>query len=369
MIKVAIDDHHRTAAPTDGRCNDCNIACALLNTTSVAGLIPKQTEQQGVDITVATFRDHYQTLKSTILSLSLDMDVKHIMKNTMLPGILHIIEHEDDIVEHVTTRYGVLYYLTKKLPLHTDHSMVQDPEEYRATLRRLLENIIGSFYLAERAGQLTEWCNRLSDGYCFEGKVRNTFTWIANYTDIKSFNDLMANSHKEYQVYEKIIGGRAISEIGNLNTALQFIMQRYQDEPCMQDKTYAPRHRITRKGVKKYLKNVLEYDDHSPEATGKHAPFLARLDHLIAHSKNQQQREAIYALRFAMVHAPAEQPVDEIILRWKETESSATGQSYASVIAQRNSRNPLFSFFKHAEKTKAEKLIDEMAQIRKFNHA
>jgi hypothetical protein len=52
------------------------------------------------------------------------------------------------------------------LPLHTDHAPIQNHDEFRVMLHRLIKNIIGAYYCCEEAGKLPEFFNKLSHGNC-----------------------------------------------------------------------------------------------------------------------------------------------------------------------------------------------------------
>jgi len=238
----------------------------LLTSVTLGNLRPKVEITTGLDIRVETFLDYFCTFSTRVASLPLNEEVTKTMREVMLPGIEAIIRDEDTIVNHVTMHFGQLYYLNEKLPLHTDHIPTTDADAdadadaYRHTLRRLLTNLFGAIEIAHSSGRLSEFCEKLSSGYCFEGRVRDAFTWVASLTEIVSFDDLMNRYiHQEYLPYTAVMSGTTDESAMFVSTACDFIMARHKGMPCLINSTYAPAGDVTQSGVRKYLIDVLDF--------------------------------------------------------------------------------------------------------------
>lgn len=232
----------------------------LMASTTLNQLNPKHEITQGLNIDVNSFPAHLDNLKIRIASLPLNIDTKNTLHNVMLPGIETIINDEQTIVNHVRDHHGTLYYLNEKLPLHTDHTSSTDPEEYRLTLRRLLINFFGAAEIAYNKGYLNLFCEKISFGYCFEGRVMDVFAWITTLSDVVSFHDTMEKYfQKEYLPYAEIMTDSPPDQVVDIVLAdpiVDFIMARHKNAACLCDATYAPAGKVTPAGVKKYLENI-----------------------------------------------------------------------------------------------------------------
>lgn len=230
----------------------------LLRTTTLSQLRSKEAITSSLDIHHEQFKEYLNELRQRVTSLPLNAENKECLDTTIFPGIEHLIEYEDDIIEHVTNHHGELYYLSKKLPLHTDHIKSGNPEEYRHTLRRLLINFFGAANIAYSKGRLNIFCEKICLGYCFEGRVDYTFNWVISLSNIKNFDATMEDFYqKEYIPYARVMLHQ-VSE--GATPIVHFIMLRHQNAECLKDENYAPDGKITRTGLKKYLVNILSLD-------------------------------------------------------------------------------------------------------------
>ncbi|MDF1684834.1 MAG: ankyrin repeat domain-containing protein [Legionellaceae bacterium] len=160
----------------------------------------------------------------------------------------------------VELRKSGVEFRPDNLPLHTDHAEVQNPEEFDQILHRLLKNIIGAYYCCETAGQLPEFFNRLSSGYCLEGRVRDLLQWAIGFSEIKSMDAFMADVIADYGSYMKVMKDATEEDLGDLDEAVKFIVDRYKNFPCEKSAEYAPKNRIRKTGVERYLTEVLCYE-------------------------------------------------------------------------------------------------------------
>lgn len=210
---------------------------------------------QGLSINVDDFSVFREEFEQRIASLPLTQDIKKTIYEVILPGISTIIDDEQMIVDHVREHHGRLFYLNEKLPLHTDHASSTDPEEYRQTLRRLLIAFFGAAHIAYTKGHLNLFCEKICSGYCFEGRVRDTFTWVTSLSHALSFHETMEKYYqKEYVPYVEVMTNSSCNEADSI---LDFIMARHAKAACLHDTTYAPDGVVTLAGVKKYLVNIL----------------------------------------------------------------------------------------------------------------
>lgn len=240
------------------------ISSVLMRSITLNQLNPNPNITQVLNINVGNFSDHRGILEARIASLPLSIDTRKTIYDVILPGISTIIDDEQSIVDHVRDHYGELYYLNEKLPLHTDHVSSIDPEEYRQVLRRLLINVFGAAEIAHNKGRLTQFCEKISAGYCFEGRVRDVFEWISSFSDVKlmSFHETMEKYfQKEYLPYAETLmtrgGSVPVADLVLADPIIDFIMARHKNAACLRDTIYAPYGQVTRVGVKKYLANIL----------------------------------------------------------------------------------------------------------------
>lgn len=226
----------------------------LLATTTLSQLNPVQVITQGLDINVENFTIHYDIFKSRVTSLPLNEDNRITMNEVMLPGILSVINDEQIIVNHVRDHYGTLYYLNDKLPLHTDHTSVTNPEEYRQTLHLLLINFFGAAEIAHSKGLLNEFCEQICSGYCFEGRVGKVFDWVAALSNVLSFDDTVNKYlNKEYVPYAETMADDLSGDRLLADPIIDFMMARHKNANCIPHEKYAPRGKFTLTGLKKYL--------------------------------------------------------------------------------------------------------------------
>ena len=227
---------------------------------------PKPVNTQELDINPGNFGTYLETFRERVGRLALNQDESRIMQTVMLPGLEKLITQEDAIVEHAVNHFGVLYYLDneEKLPLHTDHTPIANCEEYRKTLHRLLANFFGAADIAHRAARLNEFCGKITHGYCFEGRVRDAFTWAAAFSELVSFHTLMERYTEEYLAYAHVMLAQTDAQLSFIEPACAFIIERHQDMPCILEAHYAPNATVTKHGVANYLKNVLLYDSKHP---------------------------------------------------------------------------------------------------------
>jgi len=260
-IYVIINDYERVFAGRESKALDDIIIQKLLMAPSIASLRPKATITGERVIDESNYAIHLSYMEQKFSELPVSSEIKRITNEIIFPGLRHLMEHSEDIIMHITQNFGALYYLVpEKLPLHTDHVPDQNPVKVRNTLRRLLQNIIGAFYCCEAAAQLPEYFNKLNSGYCLEGRVRDTLEWAMTFSEIKSINEFMQNVIDDYSAYYKVMGQVSDENLGRIEPALNFIMQRYRNFPCKQDTTYAPESIIEQRYVRLYLADVLAYD-------------------------------------------------------------------------------------------------------------
>jgi len=360
-LRVIIDDYERRTPNPGTKILDQILISALYKTETLAALRPRPKQAEGFDIQVSNFKAHITGLQRDFSSLSLSTDSKRILRETIFPGLFHIIKHEEDIITHFKTRYGVLYMLSDHLPLHTDHNPAATPEAFRATLHRTLTAFISSAYTAKELGKLAEFLDKLTSGYCLEGRMRDACHWVATYSELKPFTQLMESAVADYAAYYTIMHGKCPIELSNLDNALAFILPRYQSLPCLRDDTYAPDSEVSKAGVRSFLTDVLAYDN-EPVAISHVLKLLnKRIQELsnayffqeIADSK----RNALISLRIAIANAGTT-PLRTIIAQWKAAPSPKADLTNAALIVK--PRNP-FVFFTAA--TRTEVLLDEIVRI------
>lgn len=151
---------------------------------------------------------------------------------------------------------------------------------------------------------------KLSEGYCLEGRVRDTFFWAASYSEIKSFGDFMHKACEEYWAYQHIMFGKTRDEMVSLEVATNFIVSRYNKFPCNTDNDYAPNGEVTEAGVKQYLAEVLSYDN-SPTQYGddRVATVFKEIDKGINRlGQDVDTREALYGLRLVVANVLERNP-------------------------------------------------------------
>jgi F0F1-type ATP synthase assembly protein I len=365
-LSLLLNDFQRTAKePSE---IDQALVQALLASVTISAIQPKPEINKGRDIQPSNYLTHFKAMQESLKQVTLSPDTKRIMTDTVLPGLRHMIENEDNIIEHVTTRYGVLYYLSENLPLHTDHNESHEPDTYRQTLHCLIENCFGAFYIIQSAGKLSVFFDKLANGYCLEGRIRDTLTWAANYSEIKSFDEFMTQAHKEYAAYQKIMEAKTTEELQILSECTQFIVLRYKNFPCLRDDNgngiYAPAGEITRQGIEQYLKKELYYDDNNLPASSEKAKLLNKIDKYVKNhrsffgSHHDGKAHALKALRLALVYATNAKEEKQALIRWKEA-LSAQGMTNQELIRQ--VPRPFikgFSFSQDSGKTEAEHFIE-----------
>ena len=232
----------------------------LVNSTTLGQLRPRPEIGEGIEIKPQDFLFYLAQLKNRISQLPLNRDVKECMNDIILPGIETMIVDEDKIIEHVTTHYGVLYLLNAKLPLHTDHTQQNTPEDYQAVLHRILISLFSTAECAHIKGRLHTFCEKLSVGYCLEGRLRDVISWAATLSSIVSFDVLMDQYiNQQYIPYKQVMSDMHQEESTFVVNACDFIMARHKNNPCLPEPTYAPNGIVTRRGVRKYLEDVLNY--------------------------------------------------------------------------------------------------------------
>jgi len=232
----------------------------LVTSPTLANLRPKVDINVGMDIRVETFPAYFQTLVERVSITPLNDDETTTMREIILPGIETIIRDEEAIVQHVTTHKAEIYYLNGNLPIHTDHAPTADANAYRQTLRHLLTNFFGAVEIAHSKARLKEFCEKISNGNCLEGRVRYAFEWAATLTEIVSFDDLMNRYiHQEYVPYTEVMFDMSVEDIPYDSTICDFIIARHEGMPCLPNPIYAPTDEVTQSGVRKYLTEVLGY--------------------------------------------------------------------------------------------------------------
>ena len=232
----------------------------LLASTTLSQLRPVVEITTDLDLRIEKFPDYLKLLQERASQLPLNKDTAETMRDVILPGIKTLICEESNIVQHVTTHFGELYYLHEKLPLHTDHIPTRDPEAYRQTLHRLLINLFGAAGIAYSKGHLNGFCEKLSHGYCFEGRVGSAFEWVASLSEMMTFDELMERFiTKEYLAYKAVMSDIYDENMIFIERACDFIIFRHRYMPCLPNPTYAPLGVVTQEGVQKYLEIVLNY--------------------------------------------------------------------------------------------------------------
>lgn len=222
---------------------------------------PEVTAEQKYDDVVACFDEFEKKVQNHPLSEG----TKETMQEVFLPGLKKLIFEQEQIIEAISKKPNELYMLHEKLPLHTDHNTVDgafNAAEYRITLKRLVTEVFAAATMAYQKGGLGNFCDQLSSGYCFEGRVRDAFQWVVSCEDAtKKFEDRVSDIlQKEYFPYAEKILGFSEDEIYSVRNALRFIVPRHYNLRCMVDSKYAPEGKIVLTGLKEYLKEVHAFE-------------------------------------------------------------------------------------------------------------
>lgn len=257
-LLVLLNDYEKNISGAKNLINNL-IVYQIRATVTIGQLVPKNEIPKELNINPSNFSMHLDQLTQQIATLPLDRNIKKTINTVIVPGIMSIIHDEDEIIRHVRNHYGRLYYLNEKLPLHTDHVNRKEPEEYRNVLHRLLINFFGAAHLAYNKGLLLNFCEKISLGYCFEGRVEDVFMWATSLPDLLSFDEIMEKYFsKEYLPYSRVITESSDEDILQLDPAIDFIMNRHKNEKCISHTIYAPYGVVTQAGVKKYLTHILD---------------------------------------------------------------------------------------------------------------
>jgi len=261
VASIIIDDYQRASPQKDTADIDRALISKLLATTSMRNLRPRPVLTQGRDIGPHNFMTHFENMKKVFETLAVSAETQRIIHETLFPGIHHLLTQEAQIIEHIRTRFAVLYYLDdhNKLPMHTDIHR-EDDEANRLFLRLVKTNLFAAFYLAQEAGKAGEFFTHLTYGFCFDGRVNDVLAWAAQFSEAKSFNDFMEEHIREYLVYRRVLFGETREEAEKIEPASAFIISRFNRFPCQVDPQCAPNAVITQRGVEQYLKDVLCYD-------------------------------------------------------------------------------------------------------------
>ena len=97
-------------------------------------------------------------------------------------------------------------------------------------------------------------------GFCLEGKVRDTFEWAIQLSEIKSVHDCMKGYWGDYMSYQMVMCGQNEESL-TLESATTFIAERHEGMYCKPDKDYAPQGILTKPIIKKYLEEMLAQED------------------------------------------------------------------------------------------------------------
>ena len=261
VLNLLLDDHQRQPNQDTKEIDDLLVE-KLLITTTIKNLRPQPIK--GRDFSPGTFLTiHFLAVEEMFHRLPLSDDTRRIIQAVILPGIKHLLIHEEKIVNHMAEQYGVLYYLDEReqLPMHTDHVDFQDVASYRVLLRRLKENLFGAFYVCREAGKAIEFFEHLSTGYCLEGRIRELLAWAAKLSEIKPLSEFMNERINEYRAYSAYFLGQTEQEYACIPLACEFILKRFREFPCQPDPLYAPQGEVTEVGVVRFLEEVLAYSD------------------------------------------------------------------------------------------------------------
>jgi len=250
-LQLIIDDYMRGMLGASTQLTDLVIQKLVVSNT-LSKLRPKVVVSEGLNITVDQFPDYLKKFKERIGLLSLSDELAITIKEVIINGVEALISDEEEIIKFVTVNFGKLYKLHPKLPLHTDHT--RDPEAYRRAIHALLRNFFGAIEIAHEIGRLDELCKKLSTQFCIEARFQTVFQWIHSLTDLVSFTDLMERFYcKEYLAYTEVMSKMPPISEDYIEPALNFIMERHKNDPCLVDSTYAPEGKVTAKGVKLFL--------------------------------------------------------------------------------------------------------------------
>ena len=271
-LLVIIDDYQRAESNQHTKEVDKMLMHKLLATKTLSDMRQKPQITTDDNIIPENFEKHIAVALDDLSELVDGPILKNDVKQNatlVFRGIKHIIDHKDKILAHVEATPGVLYFLdkNKELPLHTDHSGFNtnsthgNTQAYGLMLEHLVTNFLGAYYTAKRAGYLNGFLEKLSYGYCLEGRVRDTFQWVViNLSEIKSMDKLMEKYVKEYFAYEEVMNQKSEEELTDLDYATQFIASRHSGMPCVPHDTYASNGIITAEGIRKYMEDILNFE-------------------------------------------------------------------------------------------------------------
>ncbi len=269
-LLVIINDYRRKSIDQTTEYVDALLSAKLLATQSIAIRRPQAIIMKGLeDMNPDSYLDHFLQIETTFEQLNLSSDTARISRETILPGIRHLLTSENEIVKHMMEHYGVLYYLDdqQELPMHTDHVVYQDEQSYRDMLHRLIENLFGSFYQCKKLGKPDIFFDNLSTGVCLEGRIRDLFDLVTTFSEVKGIDEFMKERMQEYRAYMSYFLNTNEDGLYELDTVCDFILQRYDEFPCIAHEDYAPDAKIAEAGVRLYLKNILNYEEAAEKKT------------------------------------------------------------------------------------------------------
>ncbi|MCD6045475.1 MAG: ankyrin-3-like [Gammaproteobacteria bacterium] len=273
-LKVILDDYDRGMMSQDPLSN--GVRNALWGQEPFCLLLANSNNEKA-ELAWDKHMECLQDLISQAKILPLSNDTKKSMLEIVLPGIQMLITEREHITYHMMHNFGQLYMLHPKLPLHTDHQQPSNMLEAHMFIDRILGNILGSAVICMQRGRLGEYFDRLSVGFCLEGRTREALIWVA--TDVlpqtkiqlKPFDDLMQQYlNQEYHPYSEIMHGMNLEQREYFAGILNFIASRHAGTRCAIHETYAPKGIVTLEGIQQYLRETMFlYQEHEGLPSGE----------------------------------------------------------------------------------------------------
>jgi hypothetical protein len=262
----------------------------LLRTEEISALMPRVAISEGAVILDAQFADLLNNIETEIKWV---VGSEHVDSALMvLNGIRYLSTHFDELNAFAKTHPNQLYYLDNpahngdefpdgKLPFHIDE--YDNDDALRETLSRTVREYIAAFHLAKAAGQAKTFFEKTTNGFCLDGRMRDTVTWVVQFSGVETLDALMEKYIAEYVAYQSIINKVSIESVSKIEPALAFIMQYHENELYQFERTLRDDHgnqhvdekglpiketiveAISKSVVEAYLTNVLCFEN-----VGKH---------------------------------------------------------------------------------------------------
>lgn len=214
----------------------------------------KTSAQSQPHLPSTSFSSYLAEIKAKLTTTPLAQGIKTNMEKFIFPALECLLAPEQ-IIEKVKRQHQRSYRLNTALVLGISHCPVSDELWYQQLFERLITDFCTAAHSCTDNGHWVEFFKIMN----MEGELQQRVAAVTQYASTLRNSKPFA-TRMDYYIRHELIPYFQLMETNAeeipLETALEFINTRHQNESCLTDPNFASTGKITRSGIERYLVSI-----------------------------------------------------------------------------------------------------------------